>query len=161
MGRFNKDDDRVIIERATGSTVGMLMAGLAIGAGLALLLAPQSGDETRQIIRRKARKARRVAGGYADDLRDRASEVRDRAGRLVDTTKARGRDMVEHTRDAVDDRIDDTRRAISEKRRELSRAVEEGRAAARDAKEALESRLADAQVSQDDGASPDSGATAS
>lgn len=154
MARSDYEDDRVIIERRSGSTMGALLAGMAIGAGLALILAPQSGDETRQILRRKARRVRRVAGDYAEDFRERATEIRDRASQLVDKTKSRSREMVDDTREAVEERIDETRRAISEKRRELTRAVEEGRVAARDAKHALESRLADAQNIVDDGPIP-------
>ncbi len=145
MARNSYDDDRVIIERRSGSTLGPLLAGIAIGAGLAILFAPQSGEETRQAIRRKARRARKVAGGYAEDLRDRASGMRDRASDLIDETRVRGREMVDGARDKVEEKVEETRRAIRDKRRELARAVDDGREAARDARNELERRLADAQ----------------
>jgi gas vesicle protein len=47
------------------------LIGALVGAGLALLFAPQSGVETRRIIRRKARK-------LADEARERYEDVKDR-----------------------------------------------------------------------------------
>lgn len=155
MARKELEDDRVIIERHSGSTIGALLTGIAIGAGLALIFAPQSGEETRQVLRRKARRARRLASNYSDDLKDRAYEIRERAGRLVGETRERGRDIVEGAREKIEDSIDDTRRTIRDKRRDLGRAVEEGRAAARDARHDLERRLADAQRATSDGPAPE------
>lgn len=161
MARTEMDDDRVIIERRSGgSTMTALLAGMAIGAGLALLFAPASGEETRQLIRRKARRARRLAGDYGRDLRDRAEDLRDRASVLVDDTRARGRDLVDGAREKFEDTISESRRAIRDKRRELSRAVEEGRVAARDARHELEQRLADAQRKSHDGVVPERDVTA-
>ena len=47
----------------TLGTVGISVLAAAAGAGLALLLAPQSGERTRRLIRFKA-------GSYAKDLRE-------------------------------------------------------------------------------------------
>ena len=49
------------------------LLGVAIGAGAALLLAPQSGQETRHDIARRGRHLRSRAGNAWDDLR---SELR-------------------------------------------------------------------------------------
>jgi gas vesicle protein len=51
-------------------TAGLLIGAL-VGAGVALLFAPQSGEETRRLIRRKAKH-------LADDARDRYDDVRHR-----------------------------------------------------------------------------------
>lgn len=160
MSRKEFEDDRVIIERHSGSSMSALLAGMAIGAGLALLFAPQSGEETRQVLRRKARRARRLASNYSEDFKDRALDIRDTAGKLVGRTRERGRELVDDVKEKVEDTIDDTRRTIRDKRRELGRAVEEGRAAARDARHDLEQRLADAQRSASDGPVPGHDATA-
>lgn len=154
MTRNINDDDRVIIERRSGSTMGALLAGMAIGAGLAMLLTPQSGVETRQAIRRKARRARRLAGAYANDVRDKAGDLRDRARGMADETLTSGRDLVDEARESIEDKLDETRRAIRHKRRELARAVDEGREAARDARHELERRLADAQRTVNEGPIP-------
>ncbi len=53
---------------------GMLIGAL-VGAGIALLLAPSSGEETRRMIARRARR-------LADDARERYEEARHRLHRL-------------------------------------------------------------------------------
>jgi gas vesicle protein len=54
-----------------------IAVGLAVGVGTALLFAPQSGEEARFAIVRRARRLRRRGGDAWDDLRH---ELR-RAGR--------------------------------------------------------------------------------
>ena len=54
MREYEDEEPYVIIEKHSGS-VGSLLLGVAIGAGLALLFAPQSGPETRRGISRQAR----------------------------------------------------------------------------------------------------------
>ena len=48
MSRNSFDDDEpyVVIERQQGSGIGSFLLGAAIGAGIALLLAPRSGAST-------------------------------------------------------------------------------------------------------------------
>ena len=70
MGRYEDyDDDRmVIVERESGgSGLGALLLGLVIGAGAALLLAPESGEAMRARIRRETRRATSRAKEYVDD----------------------------------------------------------------------------------------------
>ena len=114
MTRNDYDDDegRVIVERrgSSGTTMGALLAGIAIGAGLALLFAPQSGEATRTLLQRKGRRARRLARNYADELKERAEDV-------AKSARERSREFVDEARGAIEDRVDETRRAINTKRR--------------------------------------------
>jgi gas vesicle protein len=55
----------------TAERVGWLLVGAGIGAGIALLYAPVSGQETRKLIRRKAEEAR-------DSVVEAGGQVRDR-----------------------------------------------------------------------------------
>ena len=57
---------------------GMLIGAL-IGAGVALLFAPQSGAETRRFIRKKAKKLAAGAQDRFDDVKDRIKSARQRA----------------------------------------------------------------------------------
>jgi gas vesicle protein len=57
---------------AVRTFVAGLLIGALVGAGMALLLAPQSGEETRRLLARRARR-------LADDARDRCSDARRRA----------------------------------------------------------------------------------
>ena len=67
-------------ERTTSQVVGATLIGGMVGAGVALLLAPRSGKETRQQIQAKAQKAR-------DTAAERLSRARSRIGQGVDEAK--------------------------------------------------------------------------
>ena len=73
-------------------------AGAALGASIALLYAPQSGRETRRIIRRKTREGREfiaeTAGDWIEkgrDLYQKGVRVAEEAGELME----RGRRIVD------------------------------------------------------------------
>jgi len=61
------------------------LAGLAIGAlvgaGVALLFAPQSGEETRRTVARRAKHLAREARDRYDDVKDRVRRARREKGR--------------------------------------------------------------------------------
>jgi len=63
----------------TAERVGWLLIGAAAGAGIALLYAPLSGQETRKLIRRKAEDARdsvvEASGQVGESVADAAREV--------------------------------------------------------------------------------------
>jgi hypothetical protein len=67
------------------------VAGALVGAGVALLLAPQSGIETREEIASGARRLRSRADDSWDDLRDELRRLRRRSRRVA----TRGRWRVE------------------------------------------------------------------
>lgn len=153
------DDDRVVvIDRDRAGGLGMLLLGLAVGAGAALLFAPASGRETRHRIARGARKASRRARELAEDLGDEMSEhmgrARRRARELTDDFRDEVSDRVEHVRDvvadrvetardAVTDRVDRARDAVGARTRAVRDAVDVGRMAAHRARTDLERNLAD------------------
>ena len=60
-----------------------LILGALIGAGVALLFAPQSGAETRRIIRRKAKHIAADASDRFDDVKDRIQKARRRAEEVL------------------------------------------------------------------------------
>lgn len=74
----------------------MLLAGGIIGAGIALLYAPKSGEKTRKDIARYAKKARRkgeealeAVEDFTEQVTDMAGAVGERASEILD----RGKDM--------------------------------------------------------------------
>jgi hypothetical protein len=77
--RYVVENPYVIVEKG-GSGVGSFIIGLALGAGVALLLAPQSGEETRRGIARRARRAQDAAQDLVEDVSgtvaDKFKEVR-------------------------------------------------------------------------------------
>ncbi len=68
-----------------------VIAGALVGAGVALLLAPQSGEETRERIAHRARRLGSRADASWDDLRDELRRLRRRSRRVA----TRGRWKVE------------------------------------------------------------------
>ena len=86
----------------------MLVAGGIIGAGVALLFAPQSGERTRKDITRYARKVRKKAEGVVDDFADTVSD-------MVDTVSEKAEDILEKGKDMA-----------YEAKKELLKVMEEG-----------------------------------
>ena len=75
-----------------------LAVGLAVGAGLALLLAPQSGEETREILGDRSRwLGDRVTGGF-DDIRGGVERATRRSRRKLRRGITKGRWMMEDMR---------------------------------------------------------------
>jgi gas vesicle protein len=134
MRHHEPDDHPYIVIEKHSSGVGSLLLGVAIGAGVALLFAPRSGEETRTRIRRKARRAgdaaREVAEGVTDSVADSFESARSR---------------VEH-------QIESARSAIVMKKQQVTRAMDAGRAAAQEARGDLERRLAETKAAYNAGA---------
>ena len=124
---WDDDDPYVVIEQKE-SGIGSFLLGLAVGAGVALLFAPRSGEETRRDIQRKARKV-------TDQAQDLVSEITDTVGNTFQQAKS-----------SVEDRIDAARDAVELKRRQVSHAVDAGRAAAQQARLELEQRIAETKA---------------
>ena len=74
------------------------VAGAAIGSTIALLYAPQAGEDTRRIIHKKARKSRAALEDVSRDLYDKGRDLYDKGRRVADEAAdlfERGRRMVE------------------------------------------------------------------
>jgi gas vesicle protein len=92
-----------------GSVMFAFFLGGIVGAGLALLLAPQSGEETRRKIT-----------DFADEM------------------KGKAEDYVHHAREAVDSSVKRGKGYISEKKTAISTAIEAGKEAYEKEKERYE-----------------------
>jgi gas vesicle protein len=121
----------VIVEKQ-GPGVGSFLIGLAFGAGVALLLAPQSGEETRREIARRARRAQDAAQDFVEDV----------SGTVAN--------KFQEVRATVEERIEATLDAVDDKRRRVSNAYHAGRAAAREARGDLEQRIAESKAAYKD-----------
>ena len=86
----------------------LVFAGGVIGAGLALLFAPQSGNRTRKDILRLSKKARNRADEVVDDL---AADV----SNLVETIGVKTDDLLEKGKEVA-----------GGARKDLIRLIEEG-----------------------------------
>ncbi len=135
MSRYQFEDDQpyVVIERHSES-VGPFLLGLALGAGVALLLAPRSGAATRRDIKRRALRVRRAAENVATEVTDTVVDTFQEARRRVET------------------QIDSALQVVDMKRQQVQRAMEAGKAAAQEAREELEQRIAETKASYRAGA---------
>ena len=77
----------------TGAILGSLFVGALAGAVAALLLAPQSGKETRDQLTDEADKLRREIEKYANDFSDKAKSVRAELEEKLRRTEAELRDV--------------------------------------------------------------------
>jgi len=126
MVRRHTEQPVIVIEKSNGG-VGAFIAGATVGAVLALLFAPQSGEETRADVRRRARLLREAAEDRLDDLQE-----------AVEAGYAR-------TKASVEASLAKARTSIDERRAEARDTVHAGREAVRTARDELERRLADAR----------------
>jgi len=75
--------------------VSYFLAGMGIGAAIALLFAPQSGEETRKQIAEKAQEGKDYVASKGRDIRKQAEELVDQGKDLVSKQKARLADVLE------------------------------------------------------------------
>lgn len=73
----------------SGSNIMFFLAGMGIGAMVALLFAPRSGEETRKYVVGKAGEGRDYVTTRSKDLRKQAGDAVDKGKDLVTTQKER------------------------------------------------------------------------
>ncbi|NPA94627.1 MAG: YtxH domain-containing protein [Thermodesulfobacteria bacterium] len=75
--------------RFSGGSVALaFLLGSAVGAGLALLLAPKSGTETRELLKDQASVAKDEALKVADEVKEKATELIEKSKEVVESKKA-------------------------------------------------------------------------
>ncbi len=117
----NQDDlPYILVERDSGGSFGSFCLGALVGAGLALLFAPQSGEETQEEIRVRAQKLRAAA---EERMREAQLTLEDRLENVREGVESR----VELVRDAVES----GRMAAEEARTDLEDKLERSKAAAK------------------------------
>lgn len=113
----DEDASYIVIERDRGGGVGSFALGALVGAGLALLFAPQTGAETQE-------------------------EIRIRARRL----KGQAEERVRAVQEELEGRLDQARAGVQTRMDGVRTAVDSGRQAAREARVDLERRLEQSKV---------------
>ena len=72
-----------------GAKIGFFMAGLGIGAIVAVLYTPKTGKETRRLIAQKAGEGRDYLETQSKEMRKRAEDAVDRSREFVSKQKDR------------------------------------------------------------------------
>lgn len=101
---------------------GVLFGGLlgaAVGAGLALWYAPQSGRKTQQILQRKANRLQKTVNKKANALYEEAEEIaenaRGRVNERVSDLQHQGRQFVDQKVSQVSDAAQAVRERVNER----------------------------------------------
>ena len=76
--------------------LGYFALGVGIGAATTLLLAPQSGEETRRMLSSKAEEGRDYLSEQKQALRAQADNLRTAAGRAGEQLMNEGEDLASH-----------------------------------------------------------------
>jgi gas vesicle protein len=99
----------------------LILAGGIVGAGLALLLAPQSGQRTRKDIIRYAKKSKLRAGEAVDDLSATVSDLVDSLGDKTDDLLEKGKGVAGTARKDLIRMIEEVASRLEQFRTKLSR----------------------------------------
>ena len=94
-----------------------LVAGSLIGAGVALLFAPQSGKRTRQDIHKFGKSVWKKADRFTEDMQDSLSNLIGEVGRAGEDALRAGRDLSAKTKEEVLEILDSGRRFLEEEKR--------------------------------------------
>lgn len=100
----------------------MLVAGGIIGAGIALLYAPQSGERTRRDLTRSARKVKTRADEVVDDLTVNITDLVDTIGDKTDDLLERGKEVAAGAKKDLIKLIEEGSSKLEKFRTKLSRA---------------------------------------
>lgn len=99
----------------------LILAGGIVGAGVALLMAPQSGQRTRKDIARYARKTKNRANDVVDDLSSTVSDLVETLGEKTDDLLDKGKDVAGSARKEVIRLIEEGAASLEKFRTKLSR----------------------------------------
>lgn len=126
-----REDAVVVVEREGSASVVWFLVGGAVGAALALLFAPQSGDHTRRVLGRRINKLRDAADQAFTDLKDAISKE-DETGQMGTGEEEEEEEEVTSIESGNDREEDEPearpRRGAAAARRELEQRLAEARA---------------------------------
>jgi gas vesicle protein len=81
--------------------VGYFLIGASVGAAVALLLAPKTGEQTRKLIAKKAEKGKDYAASKGREFREQAEELVEKGKGLVTKQSERLAEVLEAGKEAA------------------------------------------------------------
>jgi len=101
----------------------MLIAGGLLGAAAALLLAPQSGKQTRRDIARYSRKIRREAEDVVDDFAGNVHGMVETIGERAEDILAKGKDLAHEAKVELIKIIDEGQAKLEKQKTRLAKII--------------------------------------
>jgi gas vesicle protein len=101
----------------------LLAAGALLGAGVALLLAPQSGRDTRKDIVRYAKKAGRKAEGVVEEFAAAVSEMVDAVGDKAEDILGMGKDLAHDAKKGLIVAIEEGQKRLEMQKARLEKRI--------------------------------------
>ncbi|MCX5716754.1 MAG: YtxH domain-containing protein [Nitrospirae bacterium] len=95
---------------SAGTVFFSFLLGGIVGAGLAMLLAPQSGSETRKRIKE-----------FTDDMREKAEDYVENIKKGVTSTVEEGKDFYEEKKSAITSAVEAGKKAYEKEKERLSK----------------------------------------
>jgi gas vesicle protein len=95
---------------STGCTILAFFIGGLVGAGVALLLAPQSGKETRQKIK-----------GLTDDAKEKATKYAEEVKSKVTSAVGKGKELVEEKKSLITTAVEAGKEAYAKEKEKLGK----------------------------------------
>jgi gas vesicle protein len=101
----------------------MLLAGGILGAGVALLFAPQSGERTRRDITRYTKKVRRKAEDAVDEFSATVTDMVENLGDRAEDILDKGKDMAYEAKKDLLKTIDDAQAGLEKQKARLAKLI--------------------------------------
>ncbi len=120
-----------------GDKITYFLVGGFVGAAIALLFAPRSGEETRQLIEDKYLEGSKKVGQTARDSREYLEEKGEWVTDAARASQEKLRDKSSHVAGVVGERFEKGKEALSKKKETISKAVKAGKKAYEEGKERL------------------------
>lgn len=106
MGHHDHDEEGY----SAGSVLLSFLLGGLVGAGVALLLAPKSGQETRQRIR-----------DFTEDVKERAGDYVEQAKGKIVSTVGKGKDFFEEKKSIITTAVEAGKEAYEKEKERLAK----------------------------------------
>lgn len=108
---------------STGTVMASFLLGGMVGAGLALLLAPQSGRETREKIKNLAEEMKEKSSTLAKEARDKAIHSLEEGKDALTHALEHGKETVAETKGMIAAAYEAGKEAMEKERKRLTEKV--------------------------------------
>lgn len=101
----------------------LVLVGAIIGAGAALLLAPQSGRKTRRDISRYARKTSKIVEGVAGEVVGSVAGMAEAVEEKAEEVLEKGKDLTRESLEAVVEALNEGQQRLGRQRDRLAKLL--------------------------------------